>query len=52
VYCDGRSENYYVDGVFGEDVAVKTNAIDVLRKELNPVHKRVPLKKGFVLSTY
>ncbi|MGB7000657.1 MAG: hypothetical protein WBE22_01350 [Halobacteriota archaeon] len=34
IYCDGRSEGYYVDGEFGEDVTVKVNAIEILRREL------------------
>ncbi len=48
VYCDGRSEGYYVDGEFGEEVTVKINAIDVLMRELDPTRKRVPLKHYFV----
>ena len=49
VYCDGRSEGYYVEGEFGEDVAVKTNAIEILKKELDPQRKRVPLKQGYII---
>ena len=49
VYCDGRSEGYYVDGEFGEDVAVKVNTIDVLRRELNPRRKRVPFKRSYMM---
>ena len=49
VYCDGRSEKYQVDGEFGEDVAVKANAIDILRRELDPKRKRIPLKKCYVM---
>ena len=48
VYCDGRSEKYQVDGEFGRDVVVKINAVEVLRKELDPRRKRTPLKKGYV----
>ncbi len=48
VYCDGRSEGYYVDGEFGFDVTVKVNAIDILKKELDPKRKRIPLKHYFV----
>jgi len=48
VYCDGRSEGYYVDGEFGEEVTVKVNAIGVLKKELDPKRKRIPLKHYFV----
>lgn len=35
IYCDGRSEDYYVGGEFGEDVTVKVNAIEILRRELD-----------------
>jgi DNA repair photolyase len=48
VYCDGRSEGYYVDGEFGAEVTVKVNAIDILKKELDPKRKRIPLKHYFV----
>jgi len=48
VYCDGRSEKYRVDGEFGEDVAVKVNAIELLRRELDPKRKRTPFKRGYV----
>ena len=40
VYCDGRAEGYYVEGEFGCDVAVKINALEVLRRELDPKRKR------------
>lgn len=49
VYCDGRSEGYYVEGEFGVDVDVKVNAIDVLRKELEPRGRRKPLKRGYIM---
>ncbi len=49
VYCDGRSERYRVDGVFGEDVAVKINAVDVLRRELKPIGRHVKLKPSFII---
>jgi len=49
VYCDGRSEGYYVDGEFGENVSVKVNAIEILRRELNPRRKRTPLKRSFIM---
>ena len=49
IYCDGRSEGYYVDGEFGEDVTVKINAIEILRLELDPKRKRIPFKRGFVM---
>jgi len=47
-YCDGRAERYQVDGVFGRDIVVKVNAIDILRRELNPRHKRHPFT-GYIL---
>jgi DNA repair photolyase len=49
VYCDGRAEGYYVDGEFGSDVAVKINALEVLRRELDPKRKRTPFKPGYVM---
>ena len=48
-YCDGRSERYQVEGVFGEDVSVKTNALEVLRKELKPIGRRVKLNPGYIM---
>jgi DNA repair photolyase len=47
VYCDGRSEGYYVDGIFGRDISVKVNAIELLKRELDPGRKRVPFKKAY-----
>lgn len=49
VYCDGRAEGYYVEGEFGRDISVKINAIDVLRRELDPRRKRAPLKPGYIM---
>ncbi|MBM3156287.1 MAG: radical SAM protein [Chloroflexi bacterium] len=49
VYCDGRAEGYYVEGEFGRDVAVKLNAIELLRWELDPKRKRVPLRRCFIM---
>jgi len=49
VYCDGRSERYQVDGVFGENVVVKTNAVEVLRRELKPIGRRVKLKPSYIM---
>ena len=45
IYCDGRSEKYQIDGEFGEEVIVKINAIDILKKELDEKRKKIPLKK-------
>ncbi len=48
-YCDGRSECYQVDGNFGEDITVKTNAVEVLRRELDPSGRRVKLEPSFIM---
>jgi len=47
VYCDGRAEKYNVEGSFGDEVTVKVNAIELLKKELEP--KRKPLDPGYML---
>jgi DNA repair photolyase len=33
-YCDGRAERYYVEGDFARDIAVKRNALELSRVEL------------------
>jgi len=48
-YCDGRAEGYYVAGEFGKDIEIKVNAIEILKKELNPSRKRTPFTKGFAM---
>lgn len=48
-YCDGRHEGYYLPGVFGEDVSVKVNAPDILRRELNPARRRRPLTPCYIM---
>ena len=48
-YCDGRAERYYVEGEFGRDITVKTNAIEILERELNPARKRIPFKRSYML---
>lgn len=49
IYCDGRAEKYNVEGEFGRDISVKTNAPDLLRRELDPSRKRKPFEPGFFL---
>ena len=34
LYCDGRAERYYVEGDFARDIAIKSNALEVLAREL------------------
>jgi len=48
IYCDGRAEKYRVDGDFGCQVSVKINALDLLKKELNPKRKRTPFRRGYI----
>ena len=48
-YCDGRAETYRVAGDFDKDVEVKSNAIELLKRELDPGKKRKPFEKGFFL---
>ncbi|HPG40504.1 MAG TPA: radical SAM protein [bacterium] len=49
VYCDGRAEKYNVEGEFGEQVAVKLNAPQLLTRELDPARKRSPMKRAYVM---
>ena len=49
VYCDGRAEKYQVEGEFGKDIIVKTNALNLLERELNPLRKRKPMSTGFIM---
>ena len=48
VYCDGRSENYYVDGKFGEDITVKVNAVEILQHELF-LKRHNTFRQGFIM---
>lgn len=49
VYCDGRNEKYQVNGIFGQEVEVKTNATDILIKELRPKPRKKVMKKCFIM---
>ena len=49
LYCDGRAEKYQVEGEFGTEVRVKTNAPEILTRELDPARKRKPLKRCFMM---
>ncbi|MFC2159622.1 radical SAM protein [Actinomycetota bacterium] len=49
VYCDGCHEKYNVIGEFGQDIEVKVNAIDILKRELDPARKRKTMLKSFIL---
>ena len=45
-YCDGRAEKYRVSGTFGEDVYVKTNAVELLKKELPKIKEKAIIFVG------
>ncbi len=47
-YCDGRAEQYYVEEEFGQEVAVKTNALELLRRELDPKRKKSPFIPSYI----
>lgn len=47
VYCDGRDDTYRTEGVYAEDIYVKTNAPNLLLRELDPKRKRKPMAGGF-----
>ena len=47
-YCDGRAEKYQVEGEFGKEMVVKTNAIEILKRELDPSRKRKPMKRSAI----
>jgi len=49
VYCDGRSERYHVNGIFGENTTAKINAVEILRKELGLQRKLAALKLGYMM---
>ena len=49
VYCDGRNEKYNVHENFGNEVVVKVNAIDLLRREIDPNRRRKPMSKCFIM---
>ncbi len=49
VYCDGRDEKYQVNGDFGSQISVKSNAAAILRKELDPARKRKPMKPSPII---
>jgi len=49
IYCDGRSEKYRVETNFGNEVEVKINAIEILKKEFDNKRKPNHLKKGYIM---
>lgn len=45
-YCDGRAEKYSVEGTFGKDIYVKTNAVELLKKELPKIKEKAIIFAG------
>lgn len=48
-YCDGRAEQYRVEGDYARDIQVKTNAVELLHRELDPSRRRKPLPRSFMV---
>jgi len=48
-YCDGRDEKYEVNGIFGNDVSVKINAIELLKQEMNLKRRQKFYQNGFIM---
>jgi DNA repair photolyase len=48
-YCDGRAESYYAPANFASEIEVKSNAIEILDRELNPSRKRKQFERAFIL---
>lgn len=38
LYCDGRAEKYYVDGVFDRDIAVRTGLAERIRSDVSAAY--------------
>lgn len=49
VYCDGRNEKYQVEEGFGENIIIKSNALELLDRELNTKKRRKPFANGFMV---
>ncbi len=49
-YCDGRAERYWVEGDFERDIVVRTNAPEVLKKELSRLREKGIVRLGSGVS--
>jgi len=49
VYCDGRNEKYQVSGEFGNEIDVKVNAIELIKKEMNLNRRHKFYQNGFIM---
>ncbi len=45
-YCDGRNERYNTTDKFGEEIEVKTNIIEVLKKEIGKIREKTIISVG------
>ncbi len=50
LYCDGRAERYYMDGVFEEDISVRTNLPELLANELSKLREKGIISGGSGVS--
>lgn len=48
-YCDGRAEGYFTNADFAKNITVKTNAPELLERELTPSRRKSRLSRAFVL---
>jgi len=49
VYCDGRAEKYQVNGIFGRDIEVKINAIEILNRELRTLKGKKSFRNCYLM---
>lgn len=40
LYCDGRSERYYIEGQFEKDIIIRKNLPEILDKEIGKIRER------------
>lgn len=45
-YCDGRNERYNTTGNFGNEIEVKINILDILKKEITKIKEKTILSIG------
>jgi len=46
VYCDGRAEEYYVEGEFDKDIVIRKNIAELLKIELPRLREKGPITIG------
>ena len=49
-YCDGRAEKYYVDGAFDEDIVIRRNIPELLKKQIPKFREMSPIAIGSGVS--